>query len=130
MRTLYVLTAVIIALSLYFLFEGAERLSASTQQKQEQSEAGVIVKVTPESTNGALRFRVALETHIVNLEKFKFVEGVVLKASGKVFKARIISEEGSGHHRSAVVEFDDPGTAEVEVVIKDVAGVREWVFKF
>ncbi len=57
-------------------------------------------------------------------------EGVVLKASGKVFKARVISEGGSGHHRSAVVEFDDPGTAEVEVVIKDVAGVRERVFKF
>ncbi len=54
----------------------------------------------------------------------------MLKASGKVSKARVISEGGSGHHRSAVVEFDDPGTAEVEVVIKDAAGVRERVFKF
>ncbi len=68
MRKLDVLTAVIIALSLYFLFGGAERPTASTQQKQEQSEAGVTVTVTPESTTGALRFRVALETHTVNLD--------------------------------------------------------------
>ncbi len=99
-------------------------------RKQERSEAGVTVTVTPESATGALRFKVALETHTVNLDEFRFAEGVALKASGKIYKARVISEEGSGHHRSAVVEFDDSGTTEVEVVIKDVAGVRERVFKF
>jgi hypothetical protein len=35
-----------------------------------------------------------------------------------------------GHHRSAVVEFDNPKAKEVEIVIKDVAGVREGAFKF
>ncbi len=130
MKKLHVLTAVMIALSLYFLFGGAERLTAGTQQKQERSEAGVTVRVTPESTTGALRFKVALETHTVDLEKFRFGDGVVLKASGKVYKARVISEEGSGHHRFAVVEFGNPGATEVEVIIKDVAGVRERVFKF
>ncbi len=45
-------------------------------------------------------------------------------------EARVKSQEGSGHHRSAVVEFDNPKMKEVEIVIKDVAGVKERVFKF
>jgi hypothetical protein len=34
------------------------------------------------------------------------------------------------HHRPAVVEFDNPGAKEFELVVKDVAGVKERVFKF
>lgn len=51
-------------------------------------------------------------------------------ADGKEYKTSVKSEEGSGHHRSAIVEFDNPETKEVEVVIKDVAGIKERVFKF
>ncbi len=67
--------------------------------------------------------KVALETHTVDLDKYKFEEIVALRA-------RVKSQEGSGHHRSAVVEFDNPKMKEVEIVIKDVAGVKERVFKF
>ncbi len=38
--------------------------------------------------------------------------------------------KGSGHHRAAAVEFENPKTKEFEVIIKDVAGVKERAFKF
>jgi hypothetical protein len=100
------------------------------QQMQEKSEAGVTVKVSREGSNGTISFKVALETHTVDLDKYKFDEIVALRADGKEYKARVKSQEGSGHHRSAVVEFDNPMTKEVQVVIKDVAGVKERVFTF
>ncbi len=107
-----------------------EEQKGGRQQAQEKSEAGVTVKITREATDGTMTFKVALETHTVDLEKYKFEEIVVLRADGKEYRARVKSQEGSGHHRSAVVEFDNPGTKEVEVVIKDVAGVKERVSKF
>lgn len=71
-----------------------------------------------------------LNTHIVDLDQYKFDEIVVLRTGDKEYKGRIASQEGSGHHRSAVVEFDNPGTKEVEIAIKGVAGVKERVFTF
>jgi hypothetical protein len=107
-----------------------EEQAGGPQKTQEKSEAGVTAKVGLEGSNGALVFKVSLETHTVELDKYKFGEIVVLKAGGKEYKAKVKSEEGSGHHRSAVVEFDNPGTKEVEVIIKDVAGVKGRVFTF
>lgn len=100
------------------------------QKTQERAEAGVTVKISLEEKDGNLSFKIVLDTHTVNLDGYKFDEIVVLRANGKEYKARVKSQEGSGHHRSAVVEFDNPKTKEVEVVIKDVAGVKERVFKF
>lgn len=49
---------------------------------------------------------------------------------GKDYKANVKSQEGSGHHRSAVVEFNNPKAKEVEILIKDVGGIKERIFKF
>ncbi len=100
------------------------------QQTQEKSEAGVTAEVTQESGNGTIKFMITLETHSVALDTYKFDEIVVLRAGEKEFKGRIVSQEGSGHHRSAVVEFDNPKTKEVLIVIKGVAGVKERMFIF
>lgn len=107
-----------------------EQKSGGPLKTQERAEAGVAAKVDLESTDGTIRFKVTLETHTVELDKYKFDEIVVLRAGGKEYKARVKSQEGSGHHRSAVAEFDNPMTKEVEIVIKDVAGVKERIFKF
>ncbi len=125
MNKLFIALAVMVALTLYSV-AGAD----SPQMAPERSEAGVTVKVSLESKGGIITVKVALNTHTVDLQKYKFDEIVVLRAGGKEYKARLKSQEGSGHHRSAVVDFDNPGTKEVEVVIKDVAGVKERVFKF
>ncbi len=100
------------------------------QKTLEKSEAGVTVKVTPEGSDGTVRFKVALETHAVDLDKYKFEDIVALRAGGKEYRGRVISREGSGHHRSAVIEFENPKTKEFAIVIKDVAGVKERVFAF
>ncbi len=102
----------------------------SPQKTQEKSEAGVTVKASLEGENGALNFKIVLDTHTIELDKYKFADIVILRADGKEYKGRVISEEGSGHHRSAIVEFDNPKTKEVGIIIKDVAGVKERVFKF
>jgi hypothetical protein len=107
-----------------------EEQTVGSQKTLEKSEAGVTAKVSLETTDGNLTFKVALETHTVDLEKYKFDEIVVLRAGGKEYKARVKSQEGSGHHRSAVIEFDNPKAKELELVIKDVAGVKERIFKF
>ena len=107
-----------------------EEQTGGPQKTQEKAEAGVTAKAGLEGSNGALVFKVSLETHTVELDKYKFDEIVVLRAGDKEYKAKVKSEEGSGHHRSAVVEFENPKAKEVEIVIKDVAGVKERVFKF
>lgn len=110
--------------------ETKKEQSSGPQKSQERAEAGVTAKVALESTDGTIRFKVALETHTVELDKYRFDEIVALRGGGKEYPARVKSQEGSGHHRAAVVEFDNPGAKEVEIVIKGVAGVKERVFKF
>jgi hypothetical protein len=100
------------------------------QKTQEKSEAGVTAKVALVSLNAVARFKVSLETHSIDLDGYKFDQVVVLRAGGREYKGRVVSQEGSGHHRSAVIEFDNPGTKEYKVVIKDVAGVKERIFRF
>lgn len=107
-----------------------EEQKSITQKGQEKSEAGVTVKVSLEGEDGALGFKISLDTHTVDLDRYKFDEIVVIRADGKEYKGSVKSQEGSGHHRSAIVEFDNPKSKEVVIVVKDVAGVRERVFKF
>jgi hypothetical protein len=107
-----------------------EEQTSGSRKTLEKTEAGVTVKVALESADGTVKFKIALETHTVELDKYKFDEIVALRAGGKEYKGRLVSQEGSGHHRSAVVEFDKPGAKEFDVVVKDVAGVKERVFKF
>jgi Spy/CpxP family protein refolding chaperone len=113
---------------------GQEMMGRESQEKgpmtKEKSEGGVTATVSLEGKNGVLSFKIVLNSHTVNFDEYKFDEIIILRTDGKEYKGRIKSQEGSGHHRSAVVEFDNPRTKEVEVVIKDVAGVKERIFKF
>ncbi len=120
----------LIALAVMVAFTSYSVAAADSPKKQESSEAGVMVKVSLESKGAVIIANIALNTHTVALGQYKFDEIVALRAGGKEYTARVKSQEDSGHHRSAVVEFDNPGTKEVELVIKDVAGVKERVFKF
>ncbi|MDH4231745.1 MAG: hypothetical protein OEW04_06915 [Nitrospirota bacterium] len=104
--------------------------NSSAQKTQEKAETGVTVEVVLQGQNAALTFKVTLDTHSVELDKYKFAEIVVLRADGKEYKGSVKPKEGSGHHRSAVIEFENPKTKEIAIVVKDVAGVKERVFKF
>ncbi len=107
-----------------------EEQKGGQQKSQEKSEAGVTAKVVLESSDGTMKFKIALETHTVALNGYKFDEIVALRADGKDYKGTVLSQEGSGHHRGALIEFENPKTKKFEIIIKDVAGVKERVFEF
>lgn len=106
---------------------GAQKGGGKTQEK---SEAGVTATVSLLNRDGTLTFKVVLNTHTVGLDQYKFDEIVVLRAGGKEYKAALKSQEGEGHHRSAVLGFENPVAEGIEVIIKGVAGVKERVFEF
>lgn len=80
-------------------------------------------------------FEIKLDTHSVDLDQYKWERIVSLRdETGKEYGAPVIeSSEGSGHHRSGVLRFKDADISmakAIELVIKDVAGVKERVFRF
>lgn len=101
----------------------------------EAQAAGVTARVTYSNPGTAVPFfNVVLDTHEVELDQYRFEDITVLRdQAGKEHKPQLASSKGSGHHREATVEFKDvqlEGADYVELVIKDVAGVPERVFKF
>ncbi len=98
---------------------------------QEKTEAGVSAKVALESSNGIMVFSVSLDSETENFDQYRFGESVALRAAGgREFLPRLRSQEGSGNHRSAILEFDNPGTKQYEVVLRNIAGVPERIFPF
>lgn len=94
---------------------------------------GVMAKVTFLNPKGAddARFRVVLDTHSVNLDAYDFKNIAVLRDdAGKSYVPIAVENKGSGHHREAIVSFPNiaPETKRIELIIKDVAGVKERIF--
>ena len=101
------------------------------------SEAGdVTVDVTylnPGEDNPA--FNIKLDTHSLDLDQYKLEAIVFLRdETGKEYANPVVeSPSGSGHHRSGVVRFkgvDISRAAAIELVIKDMAGTQERIFRF
>lgn len=96
---------------------------------------GVTVKVTylnPKDNAGA-RFQVALDTHSVNLDSYDLKTISVLRDdAGNTYAPTTVDNKGSGHHRETIVSFAKAvsGTKRIELVIKDMAGVKERVFRW
>lgn len=97
---------------------------------------GVTAEVTylnPGEDNPA--FEVKFDIHSVELDQYK-LEGIVSlrDETGREYSTPIVeSPAGSGHHRSGVLRFKDADISKagaIELVIKDVAGVKERVFRF
>ncbi|MBI5286086.1 MAG: Spy/CpxP family protein refolding chaperone [Deltaproteobacteria bacterium] len=114
-----------------------EVAKAEETMTQEKTAGAVTVNATfknPGAIGGKeeLVFNLKLDTHTVNLDTFNFSEGVVLRdETGKVYKPVSAESTGAGHHRSAVVRFTNLGKVKsLELVVKDLAGVKETVFKW
>ncbi len=112
---------------------GKEEAKASTQEAEA---AGVKVKATyknPAESKDPV-FDVALDTHTVDLDQYKFAKIAHLRDdAGKEYHPDMVSSSGSGHHREATLKFKDAdisGAKFVELVVKGVAGVDERVFRF
>ena len=107
--------------------------SAAPALTQTDSGGGVTVKVTylnPQSTEDA-RFDLALDTHSVNLDAYDLKALSLLRdAAGNTYQPLRVENKGSGHHRQIVLVFPKPQgeVGKLELVIRDVAGVKERLF--
>lgn len=99
------------------------------------SGGGVTVKVTyldPKETEDA-RFQVVLDTHSVDLDKYDLkVLSLLRDDSGKTYEPTAVENRGSGHHRQITLVFprSSPDARNLELVIKDVAEVKERAFRW
>lgn len=109
--------------------------AASSMSTASHSGGGVTVKVTyrtPQPTD-EIRFEVALDTHSVNLDGYDLKDLALLRdAGGKTYEPVRVENKGSGHHRNVIVVFPRPsgGAQQVEIVIRDIADVKQRAFRF
>jgi hypothetical protein len=106
-----------------------EKAPADLSGPRENSEAGVLIKVTylPDITN-ATAFEIMVTAHKDYNDDFKN-NSYLRDSSGKKYQA--LSYEGSGgHHASGTLRFPKIESKGFKLVIKEVAGVNERVFKW
>ncbi|HTM08191.1 MAG TPA: hypothetical protein VL754_07365 [Verrucomicrobiae bacterium] len=109
--------------------------AASSMSTASHSGGGVTVKATYRTPQPAdeLRFEVALDAHSVDLDGYDLKSIALLRdAGGKTYEPVRIENKGSGHHRDANVIFPRPpgGPQQVELIVKDIAGIKERAFRF
>lgn len=107
--------------------------AAASDTTQTVSGGGVTTKITylnPRS-NDDPRFLVVLDTHSVALDGYDLKALTVLRDdTGKSYLPTGVENKGSGHHREVTLSFPkvSPEAKRLEIVIKDVAGVKERSF--
>ena len=127
-------TATFIFVLALWMASGVFAASSSTSSASNSS-GGVTVKATyktPQPQN-ELRFEIVIDTDTVNLDGYDLQQVAMLRdASGKIYDPVKVDAKGSAHHRSAQIYFPRPtgGAQEVELVIKDIAGIKERVLHF
>lgn len=99
------------------------------------SGGGVTAKATylNPNTNAEPRFEVTLDTHSVALDGYDLKTIAVLRDdAGKEYLPAMVENKGGGHHRGVTLTFPklSPSARHVEMVIKDVAGVKERTFRW
>jgi hypothetical protein len=87
--------------------------------------------------NNSLNFKVAMNTHSVDLDQYDLGKLAVLRDdTGDEYRPLSWDSAPGGHHRKGTLTFPVPdslsqGKAEyVEIVIRDVAGIKERVLKW
>ncbi|MEW5956251.1 MAG: hypothetical protein AB1801_00885 [Chloroflexota bacterium] len=105
-------------------------------QTQSNDEKAVTVEVTPLNLpqgSSTLDFEVVFDTHSVDLGFDPVAISVLRDDAGREYPAIEWQGDGpGGHHRSGTLRFKapDPSAQAVEVVIREVAGVPERVFRW
>ena len=128
-------TAVLLGFFAVFAGIGVVEAAVSSGPTVTVGGGGVTVKGTflnPQGTDDA-RFDIALDTHSVDLDRYDLKALSVLRDDqGKTYAPIRVENEGSGHHRQIVLVFPRPSgnVKKLELVIKDIAGVKERLFRF
>jgi hypothetical protein len=133
------LTVLVVAAIAGLISRSGEALAASADASSKLSQqvagGGVTVVATLLKDQGeATAIRLALETHSVNLDGYKWETIAKLHDDGgKTYPLRAVENpSGGGHHRQAVLMFGkvSPEARAIELIVKDVAGVKERTFRW
>jgi hypothetical protein len=93
------------------------------------------VKATWDGSLAPTSFKIALDTHTVDLDAYELARLVVLRVDGGADIAPASSEDATGgHHREATLTFDtdQPGGSfsEIELVVRDIGGKAERILRW
>ena len=107
--------------------------AAESKMTQTISGGGVTAKATYLNPNSddEPRFEIILDTHSADLNRYDLKTMTALRdGTGKTYLATGIENKGSGHHREATLTFPkvSPESERFELIVKDVAGVKERTF--
>ena len=120
---------VLIAVGISGCVSESEKPPADLLEPRENSDGGIKISVTylPDITD-ATAFEIAVTAHKDYNDDFKN-NSYLRDSSGKTYQP--LSYEGAGgHHASGTLRFPKIESKRFELVIKDVAGVNERVFKW
>lgn len=111
--------------------------ASALQAKLSQQVAGggvTVVATLLKDRAEATAIKLALETHSVNLDGYRFEAIASLRDdAGKTYPVVAVEQAtGGGHHRGAVLRFGklSPDAKAIELIVKDVAGVKERIFRW
>jgi hypothetical protein len=118
-------------------WSGEAIAASSVQAKLSQQVAGggvtVIATLLKDQTD-ATAIKLALETHSVNLDGYKLDTIATLRdGEGKTYPIVAVEQaSGGGHHRQAVLRFGKVSAEAktIELAVRDVAGVKERIFRW
>jgi hypothetical protein len=107
----------------------------SSKLTQQVAGGGVTVAATLLKDQGeGTAITLALNTHSVALDGYKLEALATLRDdTGKTYPVTAVEQaSGGGHHRQAVLRFGklDPRAKMIELIVKDVAGVKERTFRW
>src|SRR5262245_2488675 len=122
-----------LGLLLFTLLLMAQSLAAEPALTRTHSDGGVTAKVTYLNPHGIedARFEITLDTHSVDLDSYDLRALSSLRdGAGRTYQPTKVENKGSGHHRQFVLVFPKAasGSSRLELVIKDIAGVKERSF--
>lgn len=129
------ISVIIIALSVLIIvavggcISGGEKPPADLLEPRENSEAEVTISATylPDITD-ATAFEIKVTAHKNYDDDFK-KNTYLRESSGKTYQALSYEGEG-GHHAKGTLRFPKIESKRFELVIQDVAGVKERVLKW
>ncbi len=101
----------------------------SKRLEKEENNVTVIIEYLPDKSSSQLSFRMALDTHSVELDAFDFAKDVALEKDGKSISPTLLKQEGSGHHRSAELNFPTTNTP-FTIVVKNLSNIPRREFSF
>ena len=133
MKTLIIIAAgLLLKISIGLGFNFAAESAGAVQSVAGGGVTAKVIYLNPKNTDEP-RFKIVLDTHSVNLDGYDLKTVAYLRDdTGKTSSPTAVENKGSGHHREATVSFLklSQDAKSVALVIKDVAGVKERVFRW